>query len=334
MRALIASCLLFTSSSAFAWRETGHWAVCEIGYRHATQKSKAAIDQILGGAEYAGNCTWPDMVRNTGPWKHSAPWHFADLPDGADYFRLALANPKGDVARAVMMAEDQLRDPAADPTTKKIWLRFLGHFHGDVHQPLHIGRPADAGGNKIEVKWYGTPQYDYAEIMKVDPVPAACDGPGQSIETHTGECVVKKSEVKNISLHKVWDLHIVEHHIKTAGLTAEPGDSEYLHKAYATNVTRPLSAAERRALVYTLPTEWMEESRRERVHAYTGAEPGTDLQDEYVTPAIKLANRRMFEAGIRLAATLDRIFDPGADDGIRAAFLEIRRAEVKQRLTP
>jgi hypothetical protein len=34
-------------------------------------------------------------------------------------------------------------------------LRFLVHFVGDAHQPLHIGHKADKGGNAIQVKLFG-----------------------------------------------------------------------------------------------------------------------------------------------------------------------------------
>ncbi|KAF5271804.1 hypothetical protein FQR65_LT17573 [Abscondita terminalis] len=34
-------------------------------------------------------------------------------------------------------------------------LYFLIHLMGDAHQPMHVGRPADLGGNKIEVMWFG-----------------------------------------------------------------------------------------------------------------------------------------------------------------------------------
>ena len=34
-------------------------------------------------------------------------------------------------------------------------LKFLIHFVGDLHQPMHLGRFSDLGGNKIETKWFG-----------------------------------------------------------------------------------------------------------------------------------------------------------------------------------
>ena len=35
-----------------------------------------------------------------------------------------------------------------------MYLRLLIHIVGDIHQPLHVGRPDDLGGNKIKVFWF------------------------------------------------------------------------------------------------------------------------------------------------------------------------------------
>ena len=36
-----------------------------------------------------------------------------------------------------------------------MYLRLLIHIVGDVHQPLHVGRKGDRGGNDIKVTWFG-----------------------------------------------------------------------------------------------------------------------------------------------------------------------------------
>ena len=36
-------------------------------------------------------------------------------------------------------------------------LKFLVHLVGDIHQPLHVGRREDRGGNLIQVQWFGEP---------------------------------------------------------------------------------------------------------------------------------------------------------------------------------
>ena len=38
---------------------------------------------------------------------------------------------------------------------KLFYLKLLVHFVGDIHQPMHIGRYEDRGGNRVNVKWFG-----------------------------------------------------------------------------------------------------------------------------------------------------------------------------------
>lgn len=325
--------LLLSATPAFAWRETGHFAVCEIAYRNITATTKAAIDAILGG-DYATQCTWPDQVRKSKEWKHTYAWHMNDVEDGATYVATAKANPKGDAVRAILELEDDLRDPSKSAAEKKNALRFLGHVYGDLHQPLHVGRKADGGGNSITVKYFGAPKYDYAEILRVEPADTKCDaGDGRHFDEMTGECVVKKSEPGPISLHKVWDLHLFETYRTKANLRAETGDSEYLHKAFATSITRTLSAADRAKLLNSMPLDWLEESRAMRAVAYS-AKPNDDLGEAYYQKAMPIVKQRVFDAGIRLAGTLDRIFDPQstAARSPAGAFQDLRRRELEAEL--
>ena len=40
-----------------------------------------------------------------------------------------------------------LKDSSTSTQNKKEALWFIGHFIGDIHQPMHIGYPQDRGGN-------------------------------------------------------------------------------------------------------------------------------------------------------------------------------------------
>ena len=48
----------------------------------------------------------------------------------------------------------QIRDENLSLEKRQVALRFLIHFVGDLHQPLHVGREADQGGNRIKVTWF------------------------------------------------------------------------------------------------------------------------------------------------------------------------------------
>lgn len=42
----------------------------------------------------------------------------------------------------------------ASKDDRAFYLKLLVHFIGDLHQPLHVGRSEDKGGNDIQVQWF------------------------------------------------------------------------------------------------------------------------------------------------------------------------------------
>ena len=48
-----------------------------------------------------------------------------------------------------------LKDKSKTTEEKKMAMRLLIHFVGDVHQPMHTARKEDLGGNKVNVTWFG-----------------------------------------------------------------------------------------------------------------------------------------------------------------------------------
>lgn len=93
---------------------------------------------------------WADWIRDEPEWEHSAPWHYMNIPDGAlleDYRH----PPEGDILWAVGHFAARLADRNEPIAGRQDALRFLAHFVVDIHQPLHVGRQSDRGGNRIEV---------------------------------------------------------------------------------------------------------------------------------------------------------------------------------------
>jgi len=48
-----------------------------------------------------------------------------------------------------------LRNPDSSLEDQQFYLKLLVHFIGDLHQPMHVGRPEDRGGNDVELTWFG-----------------------------------------------------------------------------------------------------------------------------------------------------------------------------------
>ena len=58
-------------------------------------------------------------------------------------------------ARSAAKYSADFRDPNASIVDKQLALRFVVHLVGDLHQPLHVGKCCDKGGNEMKVKWFG-----------------------------------------------------------------------------------------------------------------------------------------------------------------------------------
>ncbi len=139
---------------ALAWGKTGHRVSASIADSHLSGLARAHVREILGVETLAESSTWPDEMRSAPHpfWqKTSSPWHYVTV-GGITYDR---APPEGDALGALMFFRRLVLDPKTSPAHRQLALRFIVHIVGDLHQPLHNGRPGDRGGNDVKVKWFG-----------------------------------------------------------------------------------------------------------------------------------------------------------------------------------
>lgn len=152
--ALCAALLLAAPSSVLAWGATGHRVVGRIAQNHLAPEAARAIECLMATESLARAATWPDEIRSDPAWKHADPWHFISIEDDQT-LETTERVAAGDVLAALERFEKVLRDPQAERQAKVEALRFLVHFVGDIHQPLHVGRQGDQGGNRVQVRWHG-----------------------------------------------------------------------------------------------------------------------------------------------------------------------------------
>lgn len=146
--------LLFSFSlmqSVYAWGPVGHMIVGQIAEDQLTIKAKKAIDQLLEGRSLADVSNWADTIKGRPEWAKTKPWHFVDIPDGQTYDSIPHSHD-GDIISALneMVSTVKTSGPA-ELINKQQALMFIIHFMGDIHQPLHVGRPDDQGGNTISL---------------------------------------------------------------------------------------------------------------------------------------------------------------------------------------
>jgi nuclease S1 len=150
--------LLIVPSSVLAWGPTGHRVVGRIAANHLTAEAAIAVASLIGPERLDQVATWADEIRNDPDWqpplKNPSPWHYISIDD-AETLETTARDPNGDVLEAIERFAAVLRDPQATRPAKQEALRFVVHFVGDVHQPLHVGRRADRGGNSVEVTLFG-----------------------------------------------------------------------------------------------------------------------------------------------------------------------------------
>lgn len=156
--ALVATAVLAAPGALRGWGQNGHRIVGEIAERHLSEAARQGVLAILGEDEsLAEAATWPDEIRSDPAWSLAALWHFMSIDDHETLATTARSE-EGDVLEAMKRFEAVLRDPEAPKEKKVEALRFYVHFVGDVHQPLHVGRRDDQGGNRIRVRWFREPR--------------------------------------------------------------------------------------------------------------------------------------------------------------------------------
>ena len=105
---------------------------------------------ILGGASLEDVASWADDYRRDHP--ETGPWHYIDIPLADSRIDMAKECPDGQcVIAQTEHFLSVLKDPKADRAARAEALRFVVHFAGDLHQPLHDEDDRDKGGNKRHV---------------------------------------------------------------------------------------------------------------------------------------------------------------------------------------
>ena len=165
--ALKRASIIAVSSAAFAlvayaapthaWGRSGHRDVCLTAWEQMTEPTRSAVLDLLEiktSDEFAAACYWADEVRPKRP--ETGPWHYINIPKDARSIDLDrdCPLPASCVVREIDRKAAILKSPAPKVERAEA-LKFLSHFVGDLHQPLHVGFREDLGGNKIEVIFLG-----------------------------------------------------------------------------------------------------------------------------------------------------------------------------------
>lgn len=158
-KACIAVVLIaYLPMNAGAWGLTGHRVVGQIADYYLTAKARKAVMEVLVDESPAMASNWPDFIKSDSTYNYLSSWHYVNLPGGLDQngvFNFLDTEKTANVYNKIPEMIAILKDKQKTAAEKKMAMRLLIHFVGDLHQPMHTARKEDLGGNKINVTWFG-----------------------------------------------------------------------------------------------------------------------------------------------------------------------------------
>jgi hypothetical protein len=256
-----------------AWGLDGHRIVCEIAWQELDQATRSKVLDLLPDEgqfrRFSESCVWADTVARDDPrFTPDTDRHFVNIEMGETLVDLLLRCPGVCVLEAIELYSGLLRGQEVSGRTPREALMFLGHFVGDAHQPLHAGFGSDRGGNGLAIRFFGR-----------DP-----------------ECEVEDGRRRcRFQLHRLWDSLLV------GSLIGEGRTWEEYAQALHAKVTEP----ERRAWTSCEPLAWANESVEVVVNEIYPFGDGQEVGAEYVAEHGPTVERRLKQAGVRLARLLE-----------------------------
>ena len=136
------------------WGKTGHRVVGEVASKYISKNTRTSLDKILEGQSLAYVSTYADEIKSDKKYSKYNVWHYANLNLNETY-QSSYKNPNGDIVKAIKTCIEILKFKSSTKKEKQFYLKLLVHLVGDLHQPLHLGKKEDKGGNDIDILWFG-----------------------------------------------------------------------------------------------------------------------------------------------------------------------------------
>lgn len=159
--------ILCTPSMSLGWGAGGHMMVAQIAFARLNSRAKAQVQMLLAlpinPAEISSNSKdfvnaahWADDLRPFPAFDSFKELHFIDTPFSTDGTTLP-ALPTPNIVTALQENVNILKT-STDRNARAQALRFIIHFVGDIHQPLHCATrvstanpEGDRGGNLVSI---------------------------------------------------------------------------------------------------------------------------------------------------------------------------------------
>ncbi len=176
--------------TVLAWGDEGHRFIARLAESRLAPATARQVDELLRLEAVHGvpGCTvnsladaavWADCLRRyRSEWSHTFAWHYDDIPLCGEANRETYCPDGNCLSAQTTRLLAVLADSHAPERRRLEALKFIAHFIGDAHQPLHAADNHDRGGNDVPLR-----------------VPSA--------------------QEPRMNLHRLWDTELVERSLQT-----------------------------------------------------------------------------------------------------------------------
>jgi hypothetical protein len=278
-RSLLIAVVVATLSpgAVLAWGLDGHRIVCEIAWQEMGRATRGKVLDILPDevafSRFSEACVWADTkARDESRYSKDTSRHFVNVERGDTQVQLSRHCPDECVVEAITLYSGILQGEESSERTARDALMFLGHFVGDIHQPLHAGYGDDRGGNSVSVSYYGR-------------------DPNCRIQNGRRKC--------EYQLHRLWDSLLV------GGLVGR----ERTWEEYAQELQSRITDVERTAWTASEPLDWANESVEYVADEIYPFKDGQYAGAAYLKDHGPTVEERLQKAGVRLAHLLEQLLE-------------------------
>jgi len=278
-------------SSVSGWGRDGHALVADIAQSLLSNESSTFV-QIHLPSPINGNMSnvsvWADNIlyADTEPdylnWQWSAPLHYVNTKDWTCVYDRQndcyWNSTQGCVDGAIQNYTKRLGDSQLDSTQLHEALKFVIHFIGDVHQPLHGGFETDLGGNTIRGTFFG----------------------------------------QSVNLHSLWDTTMIQRKINTEFQSQRALYLQYLisqmNSRYAQDISAWIQCSDDSPYLACSSTWIQEDAEHSCTSVYRdengeqiSSATGFNFSETYYNTRMSIVELRLIQAGVRLAAVINKI---------------------------
>jgi hypothetical protein len=254
-----------------AWGSDGHKLTASIAQQFLSSDALSMVNSIIG-ADLSTVATWADEVKHTAAYEWSGILHYVDTPDWECGFTYATDCVDDQcVVGAIANYTKRIVSSGTDGQVEA--LKFLTHFLGDIHQPLHVSFASDKGGN---------------------------DEVGTFLN------------YKDKNLHAVWDEYIIYERMDSDFGRSETQFLSHLVSRTTGDLASKVSTWNKYAGSTSVDSWATETAKLACEYAYTDENGnhianGFDLQTGYYKFVLETVEEQLVKGGIRLAALLNHI---------------------------